>query len=130
MLALDSANGNLLWHQQVKPHDLFDLDFQASPVLTDAQINGKRTEIVIGTGKLGTVFAFDRKSGEIYWQTPVGDHQNDLLTSLPPGTTRVAPGPDGGITTPIAVANGMVYLPVVNAPGDYTPEAFVEGSPT
>lgn len=125
IVALDSSNGKLMWYKQVKPHDLFDLDFQDSPVLTTAQINGKETEIVIGTGKLGKVFAFDRKSGEIYWQTPVGQHQNDELTTLPPGTTRVIPGPQGGVTTPIAVANGIAYIPVVNVPGDYTPDEFV-----
>jgi outer membrane protein assembly factor BamB len=125
IVALDSRDGKLIWYNQVKPHDLFDLDFQGSPVLTSAQINGRETEIVIATGKLGKVYAFDRKSGEIYWQTPVGEHQNDDLTTLPTGTTRVSPGPLGGVTSPIAVANGTVYVPVVNVPGDFTPDKFV-----
>jgi glucose dehydrogenase len=126
MLSLDSINGKLLWYKQVKPHDLFDLDFQCSPILTTATINGKPTEIVIGSGKLGKVYAFDRKSGEIYWQTPVGQHLNDELTELPPGITSVLPGPDGGVLTPMACAEGILYVPVVNHAGDYTPTEFIE----
>jgi glucose dehydrogenase len=124
MLALDSSIGKLLWYKQVKPHDLFDLDFQSSPILTTTNINGKPTKIVIGSGKLGKVYAFDRKSGEIYWQTPVGQHQNDELTELPAGTTRVLPGPEGGVLTPMACADGILYAPVVNHFGDYTPTNF------
>ena len=128
LLALDSTTGKLLWYKQVKPHDLFDLDFQCSPILTTADIKGKTTDIVIGSGKLGEVYAFDRKSGEIYWQTPVGQHKNDDLTQLPVGTTTVLPGPDGGVLTPMACADGILYLPVVNHAGDYTPTEFVEAT--
>lgn len=128
LLALDSITGKLLWYKQVKPHDLFDLDFQCSPILTTAMINGKPTEIVIGSGKLGKVYAFDRKSGAIYWQTPVGQHQNDELTELPSGTTSVLPGPDGGVLTPMACIDGVLYVPVVNHAGDYTPTEFIEST--
>jgi glucose dehydrogenase len=128
MLALDSSTGKLLWYKQVKSHDLFDLDFQCSPILTTAIINGTPTKIVIGSGKLGKVYAFDRKSGEIYWQTPVGQHQNDDLTELPAGTTTVLPGPDGGVLTPMACDGTVLYVPVVNHAGDYTPSEFIEST--
>lgn len=128
MLALDSSTGKLLWFNQVKPHDLFDLDFQSSPILATAMIKGKQTKIAIGAGKLGKVYAFDRKSGEIYWQTPVGEHQNDELTELPSGITRVLPGPDGGVLTPMACDGLVVYVPVVNQAGDYTPTEFIEST--
>ena len=128
MLALDSSTGKLLWFNQVKPHDLFDLDFQSSPILTTAMINGKQTRIVIGSGKLGKVYAFDRKTGEIYWQTPVGLHQNDELTDLPTGTTTVLPGPEGGVLTPMACADNILYVPVINEAGDFTPTGFIESA--
>jgi outer membrane protein assembly factor BamB len=124
MLALDSNTGKLLWYNQVKPHDLFDLDFQCSPILTTAKINGKSTDIVIGSGKLGKVYAFDRKNGQIYWQTPVGQHKNDELTELPAGTTTVLPGPEGGVLTPMACADDVIYVPVINESGDFTPTGF------
>ncbi len=126
ILALDSSDGELLWYKQVKPHDLFDLDFQLSPILGNALIGGKTTEVVISSGKLGIVYAFDRKTGDIYWETTVGLHQNDDLQEIPADTTtRVFPGPQGGVLTPMALSNGIVYVPVVNLFGDYTATSFV-----
>jgi len=126
ILALDSNDGSLLWYQQVKPHDLFDLDFQLSPILSTASISGENTEIVIGAGKLGKVYAFDRKTGEIYWETAVGEHQNDDLQEIPPDTTiRVLPGPQGGVLTPMAISDGIIYVPVVNLFADYTSTSLV-----
>jgi hypothetical protein len=76
---------------------------------------------VIGSGKLGGVIAFDRQSGEIIWDTPVGEHQNDELTELPMGERiEVYPGIYGGVETPIAYADGVVYFPVVNLPSRLT----------
>lgn len=125
MIALDAKTGKLQWYKQVKPHDILDHDFQISPILTTAQINGDTREIVIGAGKLGKVYAFDRADGTILWETPVGDHQNDNLTSLPEGTTRVLPGVLGGVETAMALADDTLYVPVVNLFGDFTPSAFV-----
>jgi outer membrane protein assembly factor BamB len=124
MVALDVRTGKLLWYNQVLPHDIFDLDFQVSPILTSASINNNRRDIVIGSGKLGIVYAFDRKTGEIYWKTPVGQHQNDNLKELPPGTTRVLPGVLGGVETPMALADGVLYVPIVNMFGDFKPTGF------
>lgn len=124
LLALETKTGALAWYKQVKPHDLFDLDFQLSPILTTARINGTRREIVIGGGKVGKVFAFDRATGEILWQTPVGEHQNDELTELPEGTTRVFPGVFGGIETPMALGGNILYVPVVNVFADFTPTSL------
>jgi len=125
MVALDARSGELKWFNQVKPHDLYDLDFQCSPILATARINGARKEIVIGGGKLGKVFAFDRATGDILWQTKVGLHENDELTEFPPGiTTRVYPGIFGGIETHMALADGVVYVPVVNIFTDFTPTAI------
>jgi len=121
MVALDAGSGELLWYNQVRPHDLFDLDFQSSPILATAMIAGSERNVVIGSGKLGRVYAFDRETGDIYWETPVGQHQNDELTELPPGITRVLPGALGGVETPMALADDTLYVPVVNLFSDFTP---------
>ncbi|MEI6127479.1 MAG: PQQ-binding-like beta-propeller repeat protein, partial [Pseudomonadota bacterium] len=128
IIALDAKNGELKWFTQVLPHDLFDLDLQISPILTSATIKGKFREIVIGSGKLGKVYAFDRTTGDILWQTAVGEHMNDDLTTLPEGITTVLPGPLGGVETPMAYADGVVYVPVVNLSAGYTPTELVASS--
>jgi outer membrane protein assembly factor BamB len=119
-LALDSS-GTLRWFKQVKAHDLTDGDFQVSPILASATIGGTSRDIVIGSGKLGRVVAFDRRTGEELWDTRVGLHRNDDLKAIPAGkTVTVAPGFYGGVETPMALADGVLFVPVVNVPTDYT----------
>jgi glucose dehydrogenase/plastocyanin len=124
LLALD-ASGQLRWDRQVKSHDLFDGDFQASPILTTATVGGSSRDIVIGSGKLGDVVAFDRQTGKELWETSVGLHHNDQLQHIPAGkTVSVAPGVYGGVETPMALADGVVFVPIVNVPTDYTASAM------
>ena len=115
MVAVDSATGELQWYNQVLQHDILDHDFQIGPILATAAVNGTSTDIVIGAGKLGKVVAFDRKTGTQIWNVAVGKHQNDTQATYPdsPATT-VFPGTYGGVESPMAYANGIIYVPVVN----------------
>ena len=55
-------------------------------------------------------------------------HKNDHLTSFE-GSIDVLPGAAGGVVTPIAAADGAVYLSVVNAPITYSsPEESSPGA--
>lgn len=128
IVALDSKDGKLLWHNQVAPHDLFDYDFQISPILATVDIAGVKQDIVIGAGKMGKVVAFDRKTGKTIWSTPVGIHKNDDLKQLPEGVTEVAPSPLGGVETVMAYAGGIVYAPYVDLTVQYTSTEFVASS--
>lgn len=121
IVALNLMDGKFNWYNQVAPHDLFDYDFQISPIL--ANVNNR--DIVIGAGKMGKVVAFDRKTGQVIWSTPVGIHLNDTLTKLPPGVTQVAPSPLGGVETNLAYSNGIVFAPVIDMTVSYTPTEFV-----
>jgi glucose dehydrogenase len=130
LVALDHLTGEMLWYNQVAPHDLFNLDFQASPILATVTIGGQERDIVIGSGKLGRVIAFDAASGEILWDTPIGLHQNDTLQEVPPGETIwVAPGAWGGIETPAAYADGVIYALTANLPSPYHATAYDAETP-
>jgi alcohol dehydrogenase (cytochrome c) len=123
-LAIDRS-GQLQWYNQVKPFDLFDADFQISPILTSAKVAGSSRKIVVGAGKGGYVIAFDRQTGSQLWKAAVGLHSNDDLTTIPAGkTVTVYPGVLGGVETPMALANGVVYVPVVNLASDFTDTGF------
>jgi outer membrane protein assembly factor BamB len=121
----------MLWYNQVKPHDLFNLDFQVSPMLAPVQLGGEERTIVIGSGKLGTVYGFDQDTGERLWATPIGLHQNDELAALPvdDSTTWVAPGAWGGVETPMALAEGVVYALTANLPSPYNATAYDAETP-
>ncbi len=121
MVALDAQTGELNWYTQVNQHDNTDADFQISPILAKANISGVQQDIVIGAGKLGKVIAFNRETGAILWITNVGIHQNDQLANIPEEGVRVYPGIFGGVETPMAYADGIVYVPVVNLYAEYIP---------
>ena len=108
LVVLAGASGALLWYDQVTPHDVRDYDFQASPVL--ATVGARR--VVFGAGKGGRVVAWDRATRARVWSRAVGSHLHDL-GPLPVQPTRVCPGHLGGVLTPMAYANGRLFVPVV-----------------
>ena len=113
ILALNLETGALVWGHQVIPHDLFDRD----TVLTAVVDLPNDQQVIISTGKLGRVIGLD-SDGTVLWDTPVGMHLNDNLEVFE-GELEVMPGPVGGVETPIAVADGVVYVSTVNAPVIY-----------
>jgi alcohol dehydrogenase (cytochrome c) len=105
LVALEEGSGRLAWADQVTPHDTRDYDFQNSPVVVD--------DLVVGSGKAGVVIAWDRESGGRAWERKVGLHANDE-GPLPDRRRRICPGLLGGVETPLAVADGRVFVPVVD----------------
>lgn len=117
LVALDLQSGALLWHDQVTARDLFDFDFHLSPVL--AEVGGD--VLLIGAGKQGRVIAWDPLSGERRWESLVGRHENDTLLEVPLGETiTVFPGIYGAAETPLAYADGLLYVPVADLGTRYT----------
>ncbi len=116
VVALHIRSGKLAWYHQATPHDLFDHDLQ----LTAIARSSDGTESVIGTGKAGRVLALDPGTGKLETDTPVGEHVNDDPAKLTK-QVEVMPGYFGGLETPPAVADGVVYAPVLNAPSTEEP---------
>jgi alcohol dehydrogenase (cytochrome c) len=117
---LDAATGKLRWYYQGVPNDFNDWDMQASPI--SASVNG--VPVVIGSGKMGIVYAMNASTGALLWKTPVGAHDghDDLsLLLLEHKTTLKAPltmepGPIGGVLTDMALADGTVYVATNDVP--------------
>jgi outer membrane protein assembly factor BamB len=109
LLALGLRTGRLRWYDQLIPHDVRDYDFAASPVV------GRRRgrETVFGAGKNGVVYAWDARTRRRVWSTPVGRHLNDT-GPLPTHDIDVCPGLFGGVLTPLALASGRLFVPVVD----------------
>lgn len=113
LVALDPTQGKVLWYINVKPHDLYDHDNQQTPVLATVAIGGVDAEVVYTSGKHGYVVAAHRSSGQEIWRTPVGLHRNDGMQELPLGTengVEVFPGLMGGVQSPIAYKDGVVFV--------------------
>jgi outer membrane protein assembly factor BamB len=112
LLVLDARAGRLLWHDQVTPHDVRDYDFEATPVLATHE----GAELVFGAGKAGRVIAWNRETRRRLWTAVVGLHRNDV-GPLPRRRVTVCPGLLGGVETPMAYADGRLFVPVVDLCG-------------
>lgn len=119
VVALDVQTGEMRWYRQAVEHDLFDRDLVHTMIVSAGAGDGAH-DVVVGTGKLGRVIGHDPETGEALWDTPVGVHRNDDLDALE-GPTEILPGTYGGVLTPPASADGVVYVPTVNAPTELGP---------
>jgi outer membrane protein assembly factor BamB len=109
LLALGATDGRLRWFDQVTSHDVRDYDFALPPML--ARLDGR--DLVIGSGKGGRVIAWNRATRQRVWSAAVGVHRNDT-GPLPRRQVSVCPGLLGGVLTPMALAGGRVFVPVVD----------------
>jgi outer membrane protein assembly factor BamB len=123
-LALDATSGKLRWSFQAVPDDFYDWDMQLSPVYTQ----GAGRPIVLAGGKMGYVYALDPISGDLVWRTKVGEHNGhdddshralEHTFTMPKFPLKVEPGIVGGIETNMAVAGGVVFVPVANLASTY-----------
>ncbi|HEV2856943.1 MAG TPA: PQQ-binding-like beta-propeller repeat protein [Solirubrobacterales bacterium] len=118
LVKLDPNTGKLDWFYQETPHNIYDWDFQNSPIITKS--GGK--EVAIGSGKSGYVVAVDVKSGKVVWRTPVGTHNGhdkDPLYAMKGEYNKIKkgeafPGALGGVIAAMASDGKRVYVPIVN----------------
>src|SRR3954454_19643424 len=113
LVVLDGATGKLLWYHQVIAHDLRDYDLVIPSILTDVQIQGVRTQVVVAAGKMGKAYAFRSDNGRPLWSVSVGRHQNDT-GPLPAEPITIYPGDFGGVETPMAYADNRLFVPWVD----------------
>jgi len=123
LVALDGKTGDLLWYQQALPHDLRDYDLQGSPIIAHTAIGGSTTEIVVVAGKMGKVYAYRADDGAALWEGSVGKHENDI-GPLPDQPVTVFPGLFGGVLTPMALADGRLFVPWLDAGSAMTATSF------
>jgi outer membrane protein assembly factor BamB len=112
LLVLDARSGKLLWYDQVTPHDVRDYDFQATPIV--ATVDG--IDLVFGAGKAGQVITWNRATRHRRWSVSVGLPRRNV-GPLPQRRVVVCPGLFGGVETPMAYADGRLFVPVVDLCG-------------
>ena len=64
IVALDVDTGKLKWYYQVSPHDTHDFDAVQTPVLFDANYDGKPRKLLAQANRNGFFFLLDRVTGE------------------------------------------------------------------
>ncbi len=64
VVALNAKTGQLKWHFQFTPHDVWDYDAQETPALIDADWQGKPRKLLVQANRNGYFYVFDRTNGE------------------------------------------------------------------
>jgi alcohol dehydrogenase (cytochrome c) len=71
IIALDADTGNLRWHYQEIPHDVWDFDAAYECVLLDLPVRGQTRKLLLNVNKGGYAFVVDRVTGEFISGWPV-----------------------------------------------------------
>ena len=95
IVALKPATGELVWHYQTVPHDVWDYDAAYEQILVDLPVNGRPRKLLLHPSKNGFVYVLDRTNGEylsafqyvdtVTWTSGLDGHgvpQNRLEPSL------------------------------------------------
>ncbi len=64
VVALKGATGEVVWHQQLVHHNVFDYDTPSRPLLIDYPRDGELVPALVQNTKMGIIFIFDRATGE------------------------------------------------------------------
>jgi quinoprotein glucose dehydrogenase len=63
VVALKGSTGEIVWHQQLVHHNVWDYDLPARPMLIDYPRDGKMVPALLQNTKMGLIFIFDRTNG-------------------------------------------------------------------
>ena len=93
VVELDARLGTIRRARQLLREDVHDWDLAAAPSLVTTA-GGRR--LILQAGKDGHVYALDRESGAVLWQTVVTRREN-VEAPLTAEGTRFCPGVNGGV---------------------------------
>ena len=126
ILALDRKSGQLKWHYQFTPHDVWDWDATQTSVLVDAEWQGQRRPLMLHANRNGFFYVFDRRDGTLLltrpfvknltWATGIGaDGRPVKVPGQEPsvGGTKVCPSQDGAtnwFSPSFNPATGLYYV--------------------
>ncbi len=98
LVALDVNTGEIRWHYQQVPQDVWGYDVASASVLFDATVNGEVIPAVGIAGKTGWFYVHDRRSGDLLFRSePLVPQQNMFVRPTVEGVL-IAPGSFGGVS--------------------------------
>jgi len=76
IVAINVDTGKLAWYYQTSPHDTHDWDSAQTPILVDAEFNGRVRKLVLHASRNGYYFTLDRVTGERLVSTRYSETSN------------------------------------------------------
>ena len=136
ILALDAKTGKLKWHYQGTQHDLWDWDATETPVVIDANWQGRPRKLLLHANRNGFFYVFDRTDGKLLlakafvrnltWASGVGEDGRPVkLPNQEPSVagTKVCPSQDGAtnwFSPSYNPATGLYYVQTFEKCSVYT----------
>jgi alcohol dehydrogenase (cytochrome c) len=136
ILALDAKTGKLKWHYQGTPHDLWDWDATETPVVIDANWQGRPRKLLLHANRNGFFYVFDRTDGKLLlakafvrnltWASGIGEDGRPIkLPNQEPSAagTKVCPSQDGAtnwFSPSYNPATGLYYVQTFEKCSVYT----------
>jgi alcohol dehydrogenase (cytochrome c) len=122
LVSVDLDTGKYACHFQYIPHDVWDLDPAAPPILVDVEDSGgKVIPGVVGAGKIGNAYVHNRKDCSLIRFSEAMVAQDNMWSPPTPEGTRMLPGMFGGVASPMAVDPifGLAYALNIHRPTTY-----------
>ena len=141
VVALDADTGELKWHFQFTPADLYDFDAVQIPVLADIERNNTAFKVMLWANRNGFYYVLNRETGrflsgrpfvQVNWAEGLDDSGRPIETPQPPGAPTY-PGIQGGTnwySPSYSPQTELFYIPVWENYGsvfDSQPQEYVEG---
>lgn len=118
-VALDADTGNIKWHYQCVPHDLWDLDNVSEQVLDTITLDGKQRKVVMWACKNGYFYVVDAANGEFIYALQFV-HKLNWGKVLDNGSVELDqskfPAKDKWVTVYPGAAGGKEWCPVAYDP--------------
>jgi alcohol dehydrogenase (cytochrome c) len=103
VLALDPDTGRIKWYFQFTPHDVYDYDSVQTPVLVDADYQGRPRKLLLEANRNGFFYILDRITGKFLSATTFAERVNwasGVDANGRPIYTNVQPSASGTLTCP------------------------------
>ena len=127
IVAINVETGKMVWYYQTSPHDTHDWDSTQTPVLIDAEFNGRMRKLIVQATRNGYNFTLDRLTGEhlktgkfgesANWAKGVnakGQPERDPAKDFDAAGALVSPANQGETNWPPPAFNprtGLLYVP-------------------
>lgn len=132
LIALDVKTGEMRWHHQITPHDIWGYDLATPPVLIDVPVDGKMVPGIAQATKSGWMYFFNRVTGEVIRRSEPFVPQSNLFQRAKDAKgVIVAPGGGGGANWPpvsFSPETGWTYVAGSHYPSVYTLEPDAKGN--
>ncbi len=117
IVALNVDTGKLAWYFQPSPHDTHDWDAAQTPVLIDAEIDGKPRKLLAQANRNGYFFLLDRTNGKNLLTAPMIRSMNWSKGIAPNGQPIPDPAKE-------ATIEGVLVSPQTGGATNWPPPSY------